>query len=801
MTFHGSADLRGDLRLASRRLRGSPLLSLALVGILTLGTTAAGVAFAVVRGYLYRPLPVPEADRLAYVIAAPSRDPVLDGPDLRGVDWTIAAGSFDGSIAWDLDGFTLVDGDTPEYVNGSWVTPGWFDLLGVRAVRGRLFTPDEYVVNNRVAVLDEELWRRRFGAADTVVGSTVRMHSTDRPNEEELVTIVGIVAPPAWRVNRFHAVLRPLGAPRQPSLVRLPPGMTVVEGASVLTNAVKAQVDVENHDWRMSLVPALDEHVHRVRPTLYALLAIAALLLVLSTASAGAMLLARGDARAYELAIRRALGAAPSAIVRQLVAEAGLVWSIAAGLALVLTAWLVGPAAIQVERFGSIVLPGGLGSARLDLAVGAIVLGASLLPFMALGVAPLVRSLAGRGATPSLTTRITSSSGASVARRALVVVQVTMAVGLLIVAALLGESARAMADAPLGFAPERLFKGNLLLPRTRYADAPSRAAAVGEILARVRALPGVESAAAVLPHPFRGTQFSEIECEGCGRSLERPLLATVQTITPTYFGDLRIPHLAGRTFDERDVAGAGNVAVISAALARELGEPAEAIGRRVRTEGADAPWLQIVGVVGDVRKTFGDTLYPDLYVPYAQHPRAYFALLVRTAGAPLPMETAIRQAVAAGDPALALSDVESMEALVAEQRGPQVILASFAGSAATVALVLTLGALYAVIAYLTSRRRREFAIRSALGARPLAITRLVMSDGLRLTMIGVMAGVALASAGTTLLRAHLFEMAGVEWRTYVWCSAAVLLVAAGAVLSPALRAASRPASEVLRESE
>jgi predicted permease len=793
------ADAGADLRYSVRQMRCGPFATAAMLAVLALGVAAAGLAFAVARGYLYRPLPVPDAERLAYVLGGRSRDPVEDPPDLRGVDWSAAAAPFAEPAGWDLDGFTIVDGDTPEYVSGAWVSPGYFELLGIGAIRGRLFTPDEYTTGNRVAVIGHELWRTRFEGADSIIGAAIRLHSTDRPNEEELVTIVGVLAAPAWNLNDFQHVLRPLGTDRRFSLVRVPAGSSLDEGAARLTAAVRAQVEVADPTWRMGLVSALDEHVYRVRPTIHVLVAIAGLLLLLSIASVGSMLLARWDERAHELAVRKAIGAGPSRLIRQLAVEAGALWVLATAAGLAVTGVLAATVAGQVERFGGVQVPAGVAAVRLDAVVVAGIVCASMVPFLLVAVAPMIRVLRSGASGLRLTTRASGSGRTAATRRALVVAQVALAVALLINASLLARSVGGMTNAPLGFDAGDLLKAHLLLPRTRYPEPADRSRAIEAILARVRAAPGVLGATAVHPHPFRGTTFTEIECDGCG--VESTLRVTPQVITPTYFADLAIPAIAGRGFDVRDDAESAPVAVVSAGLARELGGSQRALGQRVRIRSVepDGPWFTVVGVVGDVRKTFGDTLYSDLYVPFAQHPRAYTAVFVRTAQGPMSAAPAIRQAVAANDPALALSDVEPMEEVLAARRGPQVILASFGGAAATLALILTVCALYAVIAYLTSRRRKEFALRLALGAGARSIVGLVVGDGLRLITLGVVAGVALAAAGGTLLRARLFGVAPLDGASYGWALSVVAVVSLIALIVPAVRAGARSPAGVLRE--
>jgi predicted permease len=794
-------DLFDDLAQARRQIVRSPAAILAMVLVLGAGVAGAGLVFSAARAYLLKPLPVPEADRLAFVIPAASRNPSAITPDLRGVDWKVAAAGFDATAAWDLDGFTLVGGAAPEYVDGAWVSPGYFEVLGARVIRGRPFGRDEYQQGNRVAIISSDLWARRFGSADSVVGSAVRLHSTDRPLEQELVTIVGVLAPQAWRLNRFQDLLRPLGDARRFSLARVPEGTSFEASAARLTARVRSQLAAADTGWRMSLVPALDEHVYLVRPVLRVLMGLAALLLLLSTASVGALLIARGEERGQEMAVRQALGATGDRLARQVATEVGMIWALATALGVALTAALARVMSAGIEGMAGITVPGGLASVGLDATTIAFIMVASAVPFAVLGFAPLLRVMRQSGGVARPGARVAGSRGASGTRRGLVTVQVTLAVALMINAALLLKTVRGMENASLGFVSANLLKAHLLLPRTRYPDAAARLRGASAILAGTAAAPGVAGAAIVHPHPFRGTESEPVECRGCGTGNDVAAFAAPQTVSPSYFETLSIPIVGGRGFDSRDVAGGQPVAIVSRELAERWGGTQATLGREVRVQSLanDGAWLTIVGVAGEVRKTFGDTLVADLYVPLAQNPRAYFAMLVRTQGSPAASVEPIRRALAGVDEALALSDVESMDDVIRARSGGQRFLATFASGSAALALALTACALYAVIMYLTFRRRREFAVRIAIGAHPRSLVSLVMREGATLLLRGLLAGVALAALGGLLVRSLLFGVTAFDLPAYALSALAVALVAGLALSVPALRASRLSPTAALRD--
>ncbi|HEX9894374.1 MAG TPA: ABC transporter permease, partial [Gemmatimonadales bacterium] len=759
------SDLVADVRYAVLRTVRAPLHSGSVVILLGVAIAGVGLSMALARAYLLRPLPFPAPERLVSVLTAPTRAPLPNPPDLRAVDWTSAARLFEGTVAWDLDGFTLVGNGPPEYVDGSWVSPGFFELLAVRPALGRAFLPSEYVPGSTVALISDGLWRRRFGADSRVVGSTVRAHSTDRPDEDALITIVGVLPPADWQLHRFTDMLRPLGTPRMFSLARLPAGLTPTAAAARLTAVVREQVAVGDSSWRMSLVSTQDEHVYQIRPVLHVLLAAALLLLLLAQASAGALLLARTTARIGELGVRRALGATRGRLARQLAAEAALLGALGFALGVGLTPVLAGFLTRGMESFGEVTVPGGVDSVGLDPLVVLAVFIVTAVPFGFLALLPL-QSLAAREGTHALS-RITPPRGATRMRRLLATVQVVVAVALLSQGALLLQSVRAMLRVDLGFEPEGLLKAHVLLPRTTYPDGDARRLAMTRILDRIRQVPGVVDAASGHPHPFRPAPFLAVECDGCDPGAGRPL-AVPTTVTPGYFATMRIPLVTGRLFDQRDLPDGEPVTVVSRALATRLWSTGDAVGRRLRLGNVDSPgpWLTVIGVVGEVRKTYSDSLYPDLYRPFAQAPRAYAALLVRTGGDPLPLQDQIRLAVAAEDESLALSDVEPMRSLLSARRGRPGILAAFVGGVAVVAFGLTIFGLHAVVGYLVRLRRREFAVRVALGAKPGQIVYAVLAEARPMLGLGLAGGVALAWATVGLSRAFIVGISPNDPMTY-----------------------------------
>ncbi len=793
----GMFDLTADLRYAVRQAIRSPGHTAAVVGILGTAIVGAGVALALARAYLYRPLPFPQSDRLVSVMPAPSRAPFENFPDLRKVDWKPGAEIFEATGAWDLDGFTVVDppGSAPEYVDGAWVTPGFFTLRGLQPAIGRPFAPEEYVPASPVALISDGLWRSRFGADSSVVGRTIRLYSTDRPDEVALVTIIGVLPHNEW-AQRFSEVLRPLGTPRMFSIARLPAGLTMEDAAARLTLAVRSQLSNADSAWRMSLFSAQDEHVYQIRPVLQMLMLTGVLLLILAQANIGALLVARSSTRGPELAVREALGATRGRLLRQLSVEAALF----GGTGLLIGLILIPPAArrtaVWLEAFGGVTVPGGIASVGLDGPVLAGIAVIVLATFIPLALWPAIRVAPHHKAPAS--SRTTASRGTVRLRRGLTAIQVAVAVTLLVQGVVLARSVREMNRTDLGFDPDRLLKAHVLLPRGEYTDGPARVSVMARILERLKATPGVIAASSVFPHPFRGNDFDPVTCESCAD--RAAAYATPQTVSSDYFDLMGIPQVEGRRFDNTDLADREPVTVVSEALARRLWPGTSAIGQRIRIGSPEeSPWRRVVGVVRDVRKTYSDSLYPDVYLPYAQAPRGYTALMIRTIGNPRGLEREIRGAVAAENPQLALSDVEPMTELLADHRGKTSILASFVGTVATACFGLTMVGLYAVVAYLVRLRRKEFAIRAALGASGSQLGREVIGEAGGILGLGLSAGLLGALAVNLLMRHQLGNLVRIDFANALGVAGLVAAVAVVALLIPARSAAQVDLTSNLRE--
>ena len=787
-----------DAIIAVRQLRHRPLFAIAALLTLAFGIGANTAIYTLVNAYLVRPFPFPNDDRIAQIIAGPSREFNPNGPNLSNVDWRQIEPAFDGVVAWDLDGFTVIDGGDPEYVDGAWVNAGYFDILGVRSAVGRGFSADDYRPDAHVALISHALWIRRFGGDASIVGKTVRMHSTDRPANAEMVTIVGVMPVSAWHLNRFTDVLRPLTNGRMPSLARLRPGMSLPEAERRLTGAVRPQLPPSTDAaWHMSLVTLREEYTHDVRPMLVTIGFAGVLLLLLTCANVAGLIAARGAGRRRELGLRAALGAGRGRLIRQLLVEAAVLTTIAGALGVGLTQLGLRVVSDTVQRQLGVTVPGGAGNLRVDGTVLAVALATSVLVVILIGVR---NAFVSSRSDLASALRLAGAGAGGVDRRSrarILTAQIALAFALLVGAGLTLRSAAAMSAISLGFEPDGVTRAHVLFPRTRYAEPRDRARAMGSVLDRIAGDPAVVAAATVFPDPFRPAEAAPIAKEGVTAADASQLpRAMPHTISSGYFDVLRVPVLSGRTFGPTDVDGPPT-AIVSDGLAARLWPGQSAIGQRIRI--ADATDLRtVVGVVRDVRKTITGELLPDVYVPFDQSPRAYTAIVARTRG-DANGGLAIRRGLASIDAALAPSDVAPLgEVIGNETARPRALAALLTGFASFALLLAALG-LGGAMANLIVQRQRELAVRMAVGATSSDVLRLLLGDSGRVIAAGLAVGAVLAYALSRVLANQLFGITSNDASTYA--VVAVILAAIGllAAALPGMRVTRIDPASVLRD--
>ena len=805
----GLDNVRQDVLLAIRTMRRQPAFALSTVLTLGIAIALAASAYGIVHAYLVRPLPYPDADRLVQVRATPTRDPFPNMPAqqaLQNVDWRVADSVFAATVSWDLDAFTIAGGDRPESVYGAWVSPGYVSALGVRPAVGRGFEPGEFVRNASVVILSDGLWTRRYNRDRSLVGQSIRLQSLDNPEGAEIATVIGIMPPDAWHVNRFTDVLRPL-APgnRFPPMARLQPGMSLEEAQRRLNAVVLPQLGKVDPAYHLSLGSVQQEYTYRLRPTLVALIGGALFLLLIAGASVAGAQTARAAARRAEVQVRIALGASRLRITMQLLTESLVIAVAAAVLGAAIASTVLATFGNTVGTQLGASIPGGDDRLALGLGTLALVVAAGALIGAAFGLLPalvVTRAMAGPeslGGSLGGQKGTARSVATPVLRRGLIVAQVAVTMMLLVGAGLMARTVLTIATTSLGFDDAQVVKGDMFLPPTRYTDGAAQRAGVERLMTAMAATQRVRSVAIAFPDPLRNftTQNTRVMPDGGVARSDSGPPAVQFIVTPAYFDVLDIPVRVGRAFGPQDDSRAPPVAIVSEALARALWPAETAVGRRVRV-GGDSVWRTIVGVVGEMQQPVESTPVPELYVPFAQEPLPLLFILARVAGDPGDIGTALQRAVARVDDGLGLANVRPLSELTDRATSRHRALATVLALFALLALGLAMLGLYASLAYVVAQRRREIAIRVAVGASAWAIRGLVAREGVALVTAGLVLGATLSLALTRLLASQLYGVTPTDPGTFGGIATVLGASALLAALAPLRQAARVEPAEIMR---
>ena len=765
--------MRHDFWFALRRIRLRPLHSAVIALTLGLGIGAALAVFAVVDAVLVRPLAYPDAGRLVRITRTM---PVPGMPELSYSDVgyrrlvsdnrTLTA-----AAAYNTRDVNLIGRGSPIRLTSARVSASMFDVLGVQPALGRAFTRDEDVPNGpRLVVLSDWLWRSSFAADPNVIGSTANL-------DGEPFTIVGVLSASTTFPTREAGIWEPIRV--DPASVnpysgqynvlgRLRPRVTLDDARRDITATVQAvgkeypgphagsALDFAGFQARVRWLG--DDVVGDARPVIALLLAGVALLLVLTCANVANLQLASASARAEELAVRSALGATRGRLVRGALIE-GIVLAVV-GAAIGLTVATVGSRLIATLMPPGISLDASLLGSRALVVTTVIV----LIVGATVGALPVALSVRRDG---SLALRDRASGGGASApaslRRILASAQVALAVLLLHGSGLLIASAQAVHEVSLGFRPDSTLTFRINMPAERFRDRAQRETFIRRLLAEAERLPGVTAAAIVnaLPlEPGRRDQAMALEGRPFRADGTDPI-ADYRVVTAKYFETMGIPLRRGRIFRD-DEAGLGlTPLVISEGLAREIwGDDTDPVGHRLRF-GPNAPWMPIVGVVADAKnRTVTEHSRPEFYTPalgsYSSLAlQSEFTLIVRSRGNASGLVAPLRQIVRDLDPELPIYNVASMREVVQTSRSRMTTVTSLMAAYAVAALVLAVAGTYAVLSYLVTQRRREIAVRVALGATPREVIALVVREsGLMIgagIVVGLIASVGLAQLLTGLL--------------------------------------------------
>ena len=790
-----------DLRYGARTLWKNPGFTLIAVVTLSLGIGANTAIFTVVNAALLRGLPYRAPERLVHLFETTPQKAFAQRefsyPDYQDYQRSQA---FEGLGAYTGGGGILTGRGEPQRIFAPAASANFFSVLGVEPLLGRTFREGEDKPGaERVTVLTYGMWRRVFGGDPGVIGQTLTVSNNQ-------YTVVGVLPP------SFQFALRQadLWLPYQPTpnqlsrrfmhgtnlIGRLRPGVSL-EQAHAETSAITQRIAEEHKEshagTRLLLTPLQEQVTGSVKPALLALLAAVGFVLLMVCANVASLLLARSLARQKEIALRAALGATRVRIIRQLLTEATLLSSLG-GLGGLLVAGLGLDALMAALPQNQLAAMPFFETLRLDPGMLLFALALALLTGLVFGLAPALQAsrIDLQGALKD-GGRASGGVAGQRLRSALVGSEIALAVVLLVGAGLMMKSLLRLMQVNLGFDPTNVLTMTVVLPAGKYTDPNRMVAYYQQAQERLAALPGVTGAGAVSQLPLQPGNTTRFIVEGepappPGQETE----ANIRVASANYFQALGIPLAQGRNFAESDKADATRVAIINQSLAEKLFDRRSAVGRRLLFPSFPNQSVEIVGVVGDVKTTGLDqAVRPVLYYPFTQNASIATNLVLRAKADAAAVANAARNECRALEPDVAIFNVQTMETLIAQtpaafmRRAPAWLTGIFAG----VALLLAALGVYGVVSYSVSQRTREIGVRMALGARGADILKLVLRQGLSLTLIGVASGTVAALALTRWLDSLLYEVSARDPLTFALVIGALTLVALLACYIPARRAA------------
>lgn len=799
-----------DVRLASRMLRKSPVFTTLALAALALGIGATTAIFSLVDSVLLKPLPFPDPRRLTMIWELPphsSHHNVVQTQNF--LDWRARNRSFEDIAAMFQFPFNLEGSGEPVQLPGLRVTAGFFEILGARPLLGRVISRADDVPDTAwVVVLSYELWQRRFGGRRDIIGEKIA--GPGNPFE-----VIGVM-PPVFGVPSFPHVdvyipmrIRPVEAVQDGRnykvIARLRHGVSLAAAQSDMER-IAAGTSRERPDmdalWSAAVVPLMEQTVGDARAVLLAVFGAVVFVLLIACANVSNLLLMRAHERRHEIAVRVALGAGRWRLLHQLVAES-LLLAAAGGLLGFLLAWLGVPALIHMLPT-NFPLPR-MAEIHVDRGVLAFTMLLSFACALVFGTFPAVqldRARVGEGL------RQGGRTGSAANRRMhgiLVVAEVALAMLLVVGAGLMLRSFVLLDSVNPGFRPERLLTFRMVLVPSGWKTfdelLAQRAALIQQMLTRIRALPQVAAASSISFLPLSGSQ-SGSDYYRSDRPAPRPGTPNggdVSVISDGYFQTMGIPMFAGREFEERDRAGAPQVAILNRTAARQNFPGENPIGKRMHVFWTGPPEVEIIGVASDIRHSGLDTAPgPCLFLPQAQRPAGWASLVVRVSDERGVIE-AVKQQMHAVAPHQGIEGIQTMESVLSDSlarpRLDAAVFAVFGG----VALILACVGIYAVISYSIGQRTREIGIRLALGATPASVLRHVLREGLALCAGGIFTGLCAAALLTRYLASLLYAIRPMDALVYAGMTLLLALCAIAGCYLPARHATRIDPAVVLRE--
>ncbi|MFI5093168.1 MAG: ADOP family duplicated permease [Candidatus Acidiferrales bacterium] len=789
-----------DVRCGLRMLRKHTGFTLVAVLTLALGIGANTAIFSVIHAVLLNPLPYDHPERITLVRESnPSRGfPQFSVSPPNYMDWKKGATSFSEMASISRGQFSYTGGAEPERLIGARVGASFFSVLGAEPALGRTFLSEDDVVGKAsVVVLSHGLWTQHFGSDPQVIGKSLTI-------DGQSYRVIGVMrngfqfprGVELWLPSEFEERdLSPKarGAHYLTVIARLKPGTSLAQAQAemaAISERMEQQYPATNSGWTSKVVSLNDATVGNIRPTLLVLFGAVGFLLLIACANVANLLLARATARQREIAIRFSLGASRLRIARQLLTESILLSGIASAAGLLLAEWAI--RALRTLPPSNLPRAAGIG---LDLPVLAFVCAIAVLTGLLFGFAPAWQIT--RGA-PSETLKEggrTASTGRHGVRSALVVLETTLAFVLLIGSGLLLKSFVRLQTVDPGFQFKNILTADVSLPNSKYATPAQQIQFFDQVLQRIQAVQSVKEIAAASGNPIAGSSYSFAFAtrELIALSPADQPSAGYYVVSPNYFHTLGIPLLLGRYFKRNDSASSRRVAIISQSVAQRFFRGRNPIGQSIFI-GVGAPtkeplWREIVGVVGDIKDDgLGEAATMSLYEPYTQIGWSEMYLFLRSDANPSAMAGMLRSQVMSVDKDQPVAEIATGEQLmsegVAQPQFRTLLLGLFAG----LALVLASLGIYGVMSNTVAQRTHEIGVRMALGAGQKTVLRLVLSNGMRFTLLGIALGTAGAFALTRLLKSFLFQVTPTDPATFVEVALFLFFVALLASYIPARRA-------------
>jgi putative ABC transport system permease protein len=794
-----------DLRYGVRMLLKKPGFTVIAVLALALGIGANTAIFSVVNTLLIRPLPFRDADRLVmvweYNRIRDNHQNVISPANF--MDWREQSTVFEDFAAFNDARLNLTGAAAdPLEIPAQRTTPNLFSVLGVEPIMGRNFTAEDAAPGSApVVIISYALWQSRFGGDPSIVGKNITLNGTS-------ATIVGVLPAgfqwfikkssltgnPAelWMTFAFTEQDRVRRGRFMSAVARLKPGVTVAQAQtemSALSGRLEQQYTDFNKGWGTEVIPLREQFVGDIRPALLILLGAVGFVLLIACANVANLLLARAAARHREIAIRTALGAGRWRVIRQLLTESVLLSALGGGLGLLFAWWGIGAIiALSPRDLAS------LDRVSINLPVLGFTLVVSLLTGIIFGLAPALE------ATRLNTSEFLKEGDKGVAgtarsrrlRAVFVVSEIALALVLLVSAGLLLKSFMRLQTVNPGFESDNLLTMRVALPGRKYSEEYQRIAFFRQAIERINHLPGVESAGAVSFLPFAGpgsaTGFT-IE----GRPTPAPgqgPVTDVRVMDINYLRTMNIPLLKGRVFTEQETTEQRHVVIINETLARQYFAGEDPLGKRVTVNMSDKPVpSEIIGVVGDIKHVSLDTpVKAMVYWPHPELAHTSMTIVVRTQGDPATIAAAATREIQAIDPDQPVSDVRTMQQLLASSVARARFNTLLLGLFAALALVLASVGIYGVMAYSVVQRTKEIGIRIALGAQSRDVLKMIVGHGMMLTLVGVGLGLTGALILTRLMSSLLFGVSTTDPLTFIGVSLLLSAVAFFACYIPARRA-------------